>query len=96
MRSQSLIDVARTLPGWQVHSLHDFGGHTLRLINATVSEHEFDKHDTPETLICLKGPYAIETSSGHIDIPEGHSLTIPPGLEHRPANKEPCVILIAR
>jgi mannose-6-phosphate isomerase-like protein (cupin superfamily) len=96
MKSESLIEVAQTLPGWEVYPLHEFGSRTLRLVNATVSTHDFDKHDTPETLICLQGPYAIETPSGLVDIPEGHSFTVPPGLEHRPANRETCVILVAR
>lgn len=96
MKSESLIEMAQTLPGWRVYPLHDFGGCRLRLINATVLKHDFDKHDTPETLICLKGPYAIETPSGLIDIPEGHSFTVPAELEHRPANKEGCIILVTR
>lgn len=96
MKSVSLIEFAQTLPGWEVHPLHDFVGSTLRLVNATVSKHDFGTHDSPETLICLKGPYAIETPSGVIDIPEGYSFTVPSGLEHRPANEEGCVILVAR
>jgi mannose-6-phosphate isomerase-like protein (cupin superfamily) len=64
------------------------------LINATVKRFEYDIHAYPETLISLKGAYAIETPDGEIAIPEGSAFTVPPGLKHRPANKEACVILV--
>lgn len=94
MESRSLIDLAEQLPSWQPLTLHEVGQIRLKLFNAGVQTHAFDVHDRPETLICVRGPYAIETSDGRISIPEGASFTVPPGLSHRPANTKPCVILV--
>jgi mannose-6-phosphate isomerase-like protein (cupin superfamily) len=94
MQSQSLTDLARTLTAWQPRKLHDCGEQQLKLIHASVQQFEFDIHDRPETLIAIEGPYAIETPQGEIPIPEGSAFTVPPGLPHRPANRETCVILV--
>jgi len=95
MNSQSLIDLAGTLPAWSPYCVHAIGdGHALRLINAGVKRFGFDIHERPETLIALKGAYAIETPDGEIAIPAGSAFTVPPGLPHRPANRERCVILV--
>ncbi|HVZ91491.1 MAG TPA: hypothetical protein VG843_07555 [Rhizomicrobium sp.] len=94
MKSQSLVELAQTLPGWTPRVVHDCGAQELKLINATSKPFEFDVHDHAETLICLQGAYVIETPHGEISIPEGASFTVPVGLRHRPANREDCVILV--
>ena len=94
--TRSLVELAKASPEWERAQLLTLEGHSLSVINATVSEHEFDSHDGPELLICLKGLYAIETPTGVISIPEGHSFTVPSGMKHRPANQQACVILVAR
>lgn len=94
MPSESLVERARALPAWSPLRLHDCGGEALKLIHATVKQFDFDVHKRPETLICVKGAYAIETPDGEIAIPEGAVFTVPPGLKHRPANRETCIILV--
>lgn len=94
MQSQSLAQLALTLPEWSPLTLHECGGGVLKLIHATVKQFDFDEHDRPETLISVSGAYAIETPDGEITIPEGAVFTVPPGLPHRPANRETCVILV--
>ena len=94
MQSRSLAELARTLPEWTPHVVHDCGVQKLKLVNATVKPFDFDVHDHAETLISVGGAYAIATPQGEIAIPEGTSFTVPAGLKHRPANREQCAILV--
>ncbi|HVV66123.1 MAG TPA: hypothetical protein VHC42_11680 [Rhizomicrobium sp.] len=94
MKGLSLVDLARTLPEWTPHVVHDCGAQKLKLVNAAVRRFDFDVHDHAETLISVRGAYAIETPEGEIAIPEGAGFTVPAGVRHRPANREDCVILV--
>ncbi len=94
--AQSLVERALSLAPWKGETIHAFGDGRCLLINATVAEFGFDTHDEPETLIALQGRYAIEMPEGVVHIEQGSTFTVPPGVAHRPANTELCVILVLR
>jgi quercetin dioxygenase-like cupin family protein len=94
MQTINLITLGNGLEVDKDHSLRSFERGELLLIKLKPQDYPYEVHQKPETIIAFKGQFALETKDNSIQVNEGESITVPPGIDHRFGSQSDALILV--
>ena len=79
---------------WAPRVIAEMNGYYFKLVKVK-GEFVWHTHDdTDETFIVLDGELIIEFRDKTITLKKGEMIVIPKGVEHKPASREECQIMI--
>ena len=79
---------------WAPRVIAEMNGYYFKLVKVK-GEFVWHTHDdTDETFIVLDGELIIEFRDKTITLKKGEMVVIPKGMEHKPASREECQIMI--
>lgn len=90
----NLLELGASLPVDTDHSLRSIEKGHLLLINLKPQTYKPETHKGQETIIAFKGQFSLETAEGSVQVNEGESITVPPGVEHWFGEASDALILV--